>query len=405
MEANTAQQQPQAGEDDAVKQFVLDAFEFLCSVKLSCILMLLLFLLTLLGTFEQVDMGLFQVQKKYFESFFVVAQIGPVPMGLPGGYLVMILFTVNLVLGGVVRITKSKQKVGVIVVHTGVLLLMAAGYLKLHHAEEGHLTLYEGERSDEFVAHYESELVIYDAAQSRDVTEYVVPEELFGTFTGQAQVRFEHPALPFSLAISHFRRACQPEPSQNPNAEVPPVEGFTLADLPPEQKNIAVPGAVVTATPKDGGPTRSAILWTAAPYPWLLQAGGKTWAIDLGMRRYRMPFAIHLDTFTHEYHPGTRMAKLYRSDVTKVEQGVEQAVKISMNNPLRHRGYTLFQSSWGPQNARPGERLFSRFSVVKNPSDHWPLYACIVISIGLVIVYGQKLVQYVRSQAALRSAS
>lgn len=407
MEANTtdrpAQQEPKT--DDPVKQFLRDGFEFLSSTKLACILMLLLFLLTLIGTFEQANMGLYEVQKKYFESFFCVVKLGPVPLGLPGGYLVMIVFTINLLLGGVLRVTKSKQKVGVIIIHLGVAFLMAAGYLKLHYSQEGHLTLYEGEQADEFIAHHESELVIADASQTSDVKEYVVPEELYSAFTGSGQVKFNHPDLPFELAISYYQPACQPRPATDPSvALTPAVEGITLVGLPKEQRDVSAPGVIVTATPKDGGGPTSAILWVGAQYPWLLKAGGKTWSIGLGFRRFKMPFAIHLDKFIHENHPGTRMAKLFRSEVTKVEQGVSQPIKISMNQPLRHRGYTLFQSSWGPQGAGPNARLFSRFSVVKNPSDHWPLYACIVISIGLVISYGQKLVQYVRAQSALRSA-
>jgi hypothetical protein len=63
----------------------------------------------------------------------------------------------------------------------------------------------------------------------------------------------------------------------------------------------------------------------------------------------------------------------------------------------------LFQSSWGPPNARPGERLFSVFSVVRNPSDHWPLYSCIVIGVGLLIAFTQKLMKYVRAQNLQRA--
>ena len=48
--------------------------------------------------------------------------------------------------------------------------------------------------------------------------------------------------------------------------------------------------------------------------------------------------------------------------------------------------------------ARPGERMFSVFAVVRNPSDQWPLYACIVIAAGMLMHFGRKLLRYVRSE-------
>jgi len=76
-----------------------------------------------------------------------------------------------------------------------------------------------------------------------------------------------------------------------------------------------------------------------------------------------------------------------------------------MNEPFRHRGYTFYQSGWGPPNAAPGTPLFSTFSVVRNPSDRVPLIACLVIAAGMLLHFGRKLVLHVRSQARGRAAS
>jgi hypothetical protein len=89
--------------------------------------------------------------------------------------------------------------------------------------------------------------------------------------------------------------------------------------------------------------------------------------------------------------------------VTKIEDGREQKLRIQMNEPLRHGGLVVFQSNWGPQDAGPNTPLFSGFSVVRNPSDHWPIAACAVIAIGMLMAFGQKLRRYVRSQAAKRA--
>ena len=53
---------------DAARQ----VYDWLSSMKLTVVLLVLLGLLTWLGTLEQVDHGLFNVQKKYFESIVLV---------------------------------------------------------------------------------------------------------------------------------------------------------------------------------------------------------------------------------------------------------------------------------------------------------------------------------------------
>ena len=95
------------------------------------------------------------------------------------------------------------------------------------------------------------------------------------------------------------------------------------------------------------------------------------------------------------------MPRSFTSDVTKIEDGVAQSMKIRMNEPLRRLGYTLYQSKWGedPRTREP----YSILEVAKNPSDQWPLYACLVISAGLLLHFVQRLVRYLMAEAGRRS--
>ena len=65
-----------------------------------------------------------------------------------------------------------------------------------------------------------------------------------------------------------------------------------------------------------------------------------------------------------------------------------------MNEPLRYKGYVLFQSGWGDRPAK-----YTVLAVVRNPSDQWPLYACIVITLGLVIHFSRNLLRYIQREA------
>ncbi|MFM7280701.1 MAG: hypothetical protein ACKO32_02875, partial [Planctomycetia bacterium] len=100
-------------------QRIVDVFS---SLWLSALLLSLLALLTWLGTLEQVDHGLYEVQKKYFESFFLFHHVGPISIPLPGANLVMWILLVNIVLGGIVRLRKSKATIGVLTTHIGIIM-------------------------------------------------------------------------------------------------------------------------------------------------------------------------------------------------------------------------------------------------------------------------------------------
>jgi hypothetical protein len=363
-----------------------------------CVLLGFLFLLTLFGTLEQVSDGLYAVQKKYFESWFLIHDLGGVPIPLPGGVLVMSLLALNLVCGGLVRIRKVKATVGIMVIHVGILILFAAGLVKMTASDDGYLRLYEGEESEEYVSYYLWEVVVFDADSEGEVAEFVVSDEQLRR-TSEEPLRVSHALVPFELELRHFRGNARPTREE---VALPLAGDWRLSTLELEEEAEAnIAGVYATVRTSSGEET--AILWGISDRPWVTDVGERRWAVVLRHKRYRMPFGIHLDEFTKLEHPGTDIPSEFSSDVTQLFGNERRAVLIRMNEPLRDGGLVLFQSSWGPPNAREGDRLFSVFSVVRNPSDHWPLYACIVIGVGLLIAFTQKLRRYVSAQNAARA--
>ena len=89
-----------------------------------------------------------------------------------------------------------------------------------------------------------------------------------------------------------------------------------------------------------------------------------------------------------------------------------------MNKPMRYAGYTLYQASWGPPDAKQrevillpdgseveivkGDRLYTSLAVSRNPADQWPKYGTYVISLGMVIHFLQKLFAYLRRSSRAR---
>jgi hypothetical protein len=378
--------------------------DVLGSFGLACLLLLDLFLLTWFGTLYQVEHGLYEAQKLYFESWFVV-QRAPVPLVLPGGLLCMGLLALNLFVGGFVRIQKSKRTIGILVVHAGIALMLAAGFVKLYHSDDGHLTLYEGEASDEYQSYFLWEVALWDASQKGPVEEHLIPHEQLADLGGGAKRTFHATGLPFELELSGWLRNCRPLP-KGPmwQAESPVVAGYAREEIEAEteaERNMA--GLTLRARDRATGKVHEDLLWGLENHPVSFESGGKTWAVSLRHTRYSMPFTIRLLDFRKEDHPGMSLARSFESDVAKLAGGSEQELRIQMNEPLRDGGLVLFQSSWGPSNAGPNDRLFSTFSVVRNPSDHWPLYSCIVIGVGLLIAFLPKLLKFVRAQNTARA--
>jgi len=388
----------------------------LSSFALAIVLLLVLLVLTFLGTLEQRHASLFDVQRKYFESVVLVhdfgpwsvwmpwapegVEIGPVSIPLPGASVVLALLALNLIVGGVVRIRKRVATLGILVAHLGILLLLAGSFVEFLVSDKGQLTLYEGEGSSEFRAWHDWEIVVRERLEGGRATEFVLDAERLDGLDPDDVVRFAHARLPFGVEVTGWRPNAVPVPAPG---ETDALEGWRLEGMAPRKEaERNRPGARVTLA-STGATPRRGLVWSGQTSPWVVTVDARRFEVELRNRRFTFPFRLELRRFVHDEHPGTSMAREFSSYVTKVEDGVRRDVHVTMNEPFRHRGYTFYQSGWGPKDAPPGEPLFSTFSVVRNPADRIPLIACLVIAAGLLIQFGRKLALHVAAQARARA--
>jgi hypothetical protein len=289
----------------------------------------------------------------------------------------------------------------VFVIHIGIALMLVGGLVEYSSSRKGHLTLFEGESGASFKSYFEWEVVVLEPSAEGSMREYVIPHARFAELEPGESIRMTSEWLPFDVELSGFLTNCRPRPDGSDAA----IDGFLLEEHPPEmQAEANIAGLKVSLVAPDGSEARSGLLWGVQRSPWTLVADGRPFAVDLRKRSWKLPFEIQLDDFTRELHPGTGMASSFHSEVGCVEDGVRRDVTISMNEPLRRRGYTLYQASWGPSNARPGDPLFSTFAVVQNPADRIPVWACTIIAIGLLVHFIPKLSRHVRAQASRNAA-
>ncbi|MBL8863657.1 MAG: cytochrome c biogenesis protein ResB [Planctomycetes bacterium] len=375
----------------ALRRVALSAIGVLSSFGLACALFVLLGLLTWLGTLEQAHTGLYDVQRKYFESYALVHDAGGVPIPLPGANLVLSLLALNLVLGGIVRLRRSRETVGILVAHLGILLLLGAGLVKHRASDDGRVTLYEGQSASWFESDYRWELAVRERHPDGTTREHVTPFDGVLLARDEAPVTVEVPGAPFSLEVREAHSNSRPfaavddgGPSLRP-----------LARDPETPRNL--PGARVALV--WGGAPLETLVWGAQSAPFGAVVDGRRFEIDLRRERHALPFTLTLEDFRKVDHPRSNMPRSFESDV--VVDG-DRRLTISMNEPLRQGGVVVYQASWGPQGAGPGARLFSTFAVVRNPADQLPLVACLVIAAGLVGHFGRRLARHMRLEGCRR---
>lgn len=398
----------------------------LASMKLSVVLLVLLGLLTWVGTLVQVDISLYEVQGDYFESMYVVHDTGVPIFGttlkvlLPGGYLLMAALFVNLAVGGVVRLRWRWRNLGILVTHLGMALLLVAGFVKMHFSFAGKVALFEGKQTATMTSFHDYEVALVRAAGDQ-IYERLIPAAQFAAAV-QDSVEVDQPELPFRLVFSHWLDNAEPTLKgpmfQAPTPVVSDGDGpgvFLRPRQKAEEHSQNVAGCYVTVIPRDGSEAQEGIIWgaefrpfTETRFPFSFEVDGQQWGLDLRRVTWDLPFGVRLDRFEKSDHPGTMTPRDFSSWVTVLDGEELRQVHIYMNAPLRKDGYVFFQTNWGPQ---PGGRLegppwFSIFEVAKNPSDKWPELASYVVLLGLLLHFIPKLFRYLGSstrRAALQA--
>jgi len=418
------------------KPLWLRIYNFFSGYTLAVILLTILLVLTYLGTMAQVEMGLYDASEKYFESFFLVDNFGPIPVVLPGVYLVSVLLSLNLLLGAIIRARKSWKRPGMLIAHGGILYILFAGFVAFHYTEEGSMILYENDQADEIynLTDWSIEVARHDQDGKREAALVIEEKDLKPLWKKGARRTFFHPSMPFEFEIYSYARNITNSKGQLTGLPLEKdrenytdagefIDGIAIVPQPESKTREAnVPASYIKVKESSGKVLAHSILVGAnpfAPRPLTVEASGETWSIDLTRSRYSLPFGIELIKFTKEDHPGTARAREYASDVYRVDDGeATDKYHISMNKPMRYAGYTLYQASWGPEGAKKrevillpdgsevkiseGDRLYTSLAVSRNPADQWPKYGTYVISFGMVIHFMQKLFAYLRRSSRSR---
>ncbi len=376
--------------------------DFFVSLRLTVGLLGLSLILVFWATVAQVNLGIWGVQEKFFHSFFVLEKIPgtaiPVPV-FPGGYFLGGLLLINLVAAHVYRFKLEGRKAGILLTHTGLILLLVGELLSGLLQQESQMRLDAGESKNYSESYRQDELVVLDTTDPKFNEVVAIPEAVVAE-GGLIQ----HPKLPFQLRLrDYYPNAIIQLREQLPNAApamanngIGPRVALIPIPLTYKQDERNAPAANVELV----GPEGSLGTWLVSPLLGMPQGftyQGRTWEIALRFKRYYHPFSMTLINFTHEKYAGTDIPKNFASRIRlqTPDAHEDREVLIYMNNPLRYAGLTFYQASFDPSNDHN-----TILQVVRNPSWLLPYVSCLMMGLGLVIQFGLHLTGFIRKRAA-----
>ncbi len=377
----------------------------LASLRLTVVLLVLGMVLVVIATLDQVNLGIWAVQEKYFRSFFVAQHLPHSDVAIPffpGGYLVGGALLLNLLCAQFNRFTLTWRNLGLHLTHFGLILLLVGELITGLLSVESHLTLDTGETRNYAEAANRLELAVADVTDPGFDQVWAVPLSrlerrepvpLPGCPLTAIPVRFhananyamrrEAPNAPASPATLGF----------GPEVVVAPAEPTYR----PNEEN--VPAAFVEFRGPDGL-VGTLLATLAIDRPQEFTAAGRTYTVALRRARTYFDFALTLVEFRHDKYPGTEIPRNFSSQVRlrSADGQEDREVRIFMNNPLRHGGYTFYQSGF-----RNNDRT-TVLQVVRNPGWLIPYVACVMSALGLLLHFALSLAAFLARRSAATAA-
>jgi hypothetical protein len=298
-----------------------------------------------------------------------------------------------------------QRKAGIVLLHTGVVILMLSELSTSLLAKEGQMSIFEGQSINYVEDTRSVELAIIDSSNPKFDEVFVVPKSRLES-TGTIKIE----GLPIEIETSEslFMKNGSLEPvrggESNPatrgaglrwkavdRPESSGVDTSGRVDLPATYVKLRGPGG------SDLGTWLVSIPLTMDKGAQIVNADGREYRLLLRFQRTYKPYSLYLYSFRFDRYAGTDTPKDYSSFIRleDPERDVTRDVRIWMNNPLRYRGDTLYQSSFDAATEK-GTVL----QVVENRGWMAPYVGCMIVAIGLLGQFQLHLLQFLKKRAA-----
>jgi hypothetical protein len=375
-----------------MNEFLRGVRALFVSLRLTVVLLSLSIVLIFWATLDQVHLGVWAVQQKFFHSFLVFVKVGDLQVPVyPGGYLIGGLLLVNLLSAHAYRFRTGWRKTGIWITHAGLILLLVGQIVSGLVQQDFQMRLDEGETKNYSESTRLTELAVIDATDPDFDDVVAIPESMLADGTV-----VQSPKLPFRVVPRAYypnsdlqlRSRVPGAPPSPANMGIGPQIAVTPIEVTYKQDERNTPTAFVELFGTEG----SLGIWAVSPLlgmPQRVEVGNRTFKLIMRAQRHYEPYSVTLEKFSHDIYPGTDIPKNFSSKVrlNVPGGGAGREVLIYMNNPLRYAGLTYFQASY------EGDHT-TILQVVKNPSWLVPYISCGAIALGLIIQFMIHLVAF-----------
>lgn len=308
------------------------------------------------------------------------------------------------------------KRAGIVLLHSGILLLMANELIVARFAVEWQVFLMEGQTSNYLRDIRTVELALIDRSAKETDEHAVVPRSILETNyrtnarlakDGKPPVFIADPKglLPVNVAVVGYYKNADVE-DRKPEDKTPATAGVgekkVIVERPAAKGTdtgggVDLAAAYVKLADKTSGKDLGTYLVSqlaseqigADRKPELfgesVSVGDKTYHLFLRFERKYKPYTIKLLDVRKDDYVASDTPRNYSSDIQLVDKqsGVNKPVHIKMNNPLRYAGETFYQSGYHPPGATGGGEA-TTLAVVRNTGWMIPYVACMIVAIGML---------------------
>ncbi len=294
---------------------------------------------------------------------------------------------------------------GNVLIHLGVGLLMVGQFVFGDRQVEQRIGLAEGESTNLVIIEDEIEIAVIDVSDPKEDKVYAIGEPLIRKYNGKEEP-INSPELPFKLRVVNWMQNSKLAPVDE-KAENPATLGFGLQALAVERPLIGgaimddrnISSAYVELLDKDSGDPLGTLLLSqqvndvsnltvsmGADRYERIEIDGKPFDVGIRFRQLRKPYEVTLEDVVRIDYSGTETPRDYSSriKITDRESGKSQEGKTWMNNPLRYRGETFYQSRYNKiSDGKGGFVETTGLQVVQNSGWVIPYMCCMMVFVGM----------------------
>jgi ABC-type transport system involved in cytochrome c biogenesis permease subunit len=301
-----------------------------------------------------------------------------------------------------------RKRGGIVLLHAGIGLLMFNELWVASTARERQVFLQEGQTVNYLRDIRTVELALVDRSAEKTDAHVVIPRDILIANhaknrplvkADKPSVFIDHPELPIKVAVLEYHKNADVR-DLKPEEETLATAGRglkeALVERPPAKGTdsdggVDLAAAYVQFQSKDGDDLGTFMISQLASeqknperFAEKLTVGEKTYDLYLRFKREYKPYTLTLKDVRKDDYLASDTPRNYSSDIEidDPEVGVKEAVHIKMNDPLRYRGDTFYQSGYHPPGQTGGFEA-TTLQVVLNRGWMIPYVACMVVVIGM----------------------